>query len=72
MQPAEEPRMIEHFYSVTDPQILLKTRHKLIDIVVITLSVVLAGADEWTKIAEFGKIKQNWFETFFELPSGGE
>lgn len=70
MQTAEKPRIIEHFSSLTDPRILLKTRHKLVDIVVITLCAVLAGADEWTEIAEFGTIKKHWFKTFLELPSG--
>lgn len=70
MQTAEKPRIIEHFSSLTGPRILLKTRHKFVDIVVITLCAVPAGADEWTEIAEFGKTKQEWFKTFPELPSG--
>ena len=36
----------------------------------ITLCAVLAGADEWTEIAEFGRIKEKWFRTFLELPFG--
>jgi predicted transposase YbfD/YdcC len=70
MQTAEKPRIIEHFSSLTDPRILLKTSHKLIDIIVITLCAVLAGADEWTEIAQFGRIKEQWFRTFLELPFG--
>jgi predicted transposase YbfD/YdcC len=48
----------------------LKTKHKLVDIVAISLCAVLAGADEWTEITEFGTIKENWFKTFLELPHG--
>jgi len=70
MQTAEKPRIIEHFSPLTDPRILLKTRHKLIDIIVIALCAVLAGADEWTEIAEFGRIHEKWFRTFLELPFG--
>jgi len=70
MQTAEKPRIIDHFCSLSDPRILLKTRHKLIDIIVITLCAVLAGADEWTEIAEFGRIREKWFRTFLELPFG--
>jgi predicted transposase YbfD/YdcC len=70
MQTAEKPRIIEHFSSLTDPRILLKTRHRLIDIIVVTLCAVLAGADEWTEIAEFGRLKEQWFRTFLELPYG--
>jgi len=41
---------------------LLKIKHKLIDVIVITLYAVLAGADEWTEIADFGRIRQEFKE----------
>jgi hypothetical protein len=64
------PCIIEHFRPITEPRILLKTRHKLIDIIAITLCGVIAGADDWTEIADFGKAKEEWFRKFLELPSG--
>ena len=70
MQTAEKPRIIDHFSSLTDPRIELKSKHKLIDIIVITLCATLAGADEWTEIAEFGLAKHDWFKGFLELPNG--
>lgn len=70
MQNTEKPKIIDCFASVTDPRIFLKTRHKLIDIIVITLCAVLAGADEWTEIAAFGRSKEQWFRNFLELPFG--
>lgn len=70
MQTVEKPTIIDHFASLTDPRILLKTRHKLIDIIVIALCGVLAGADEWTEIAQFGRARETWFRTFLELPFG--
>ncbi|MCU0589083.1 MAG: ISAs1 family transposase [Syntrophobacteraceae bacterium] len=60
----------EHFSSVSDPRILLKTRHKLIDVIVITLCAIIAGADDWVEIAAFGREKEKWFKTFLELPNG--
>jgi predicted transposase YbfD/YdcC len=60
----------DHFLSLSDPRILLKTRHKLIDVVVITLCAVIAGADDWVEIAAFGREKEQWFKTFLELPKG--
>jgi len=66
----KKPCIIEHFESIIDPRILLKTRHKLIDIVAITLCGVLSGADDWTEIAAFGRAKQEWLKGFLELPSG--
>lgn len=70
MQTVEKPNIIKHFSSLTDPRILLKTRHKFIDIIVIALCGMLAGADEWTEIADFGRAKEAWFRTFLELPFG--
>jgi predicted transposase YbfD/YdcC len=62
--------VIEHFSSLSDPRILLKTRHKLIDVIVIALCAVIAGADDWVEVAAFGKEKEPWFKSFLELPGG--
>jgi len=70
MQTTTKPSIIDHFASLTDQRIFLKIRHKLIDIIVITLCAVISGADEWTEIAQFGRAKEQWFRNFLELPSG--
>jgi predicted transposase YbfD/YdcC len=62
--------IIGHFSLLTDPRILLKNKHKLIDIVVITVCATLAGADDWVEIACFGRVREDWFRTFLELPNG--
>jgi len=62
--------IVEHFSLITDPRMVAKTDHKLIDIVVITVCAVLAGADDWVEIATFGRGKEDWFRTFLELPNG--
>lgn len=59
-----------YFSSLEDPRILLKTSHKLIDVVVISICAVICGADAWTQIEEFGKTRYNWFKGFLELPYG--
>ncbi len=60
----------EHFSSVSDPRILQKTRHKLIDVIVIILCAVMAGADDGVDIAALGREKEQWLKTFLELPNG--
>jgi predicted transposase YbfD/YdcC len=40
------------------------------DIIVIAICAVIAGADDWPAVEEFGKEKQEWFEQFLELPHG--
>jgi predicted transposase YbfD/YdcC len=62
--------LIDHFSLLPDPRIFLKTRHKLIDIVAITVCAMIAGADDWVEIANYGRAKKDWFKTFLELPAG--
>jgi predicted transposase YbfD/YdcC len=40
------------------------------DILVIAICAVIAGADDWPAVEEFGKERQDWFERFLELPHG--
>lgn len=47
-----------------------KIRHKLLDIVVITVCAVICGLDEWDLIEDYGHAKRSWLETFLELPNG--
>lgn len=60
----------EHFSSLKDPRIQLKTRHKLIDIIIITICAVICGADDWQEVVDYGKAKKGWLKTFLELPHG--
>lgn len=60
----------QHFSSLTDPRIQYKVRHKLIDIIVITICAVISGADGWTEVEEYGKAKYEWLGSFLELPYG--
>lgn len=70
MEPSTGVSIKDHFSALPDPRILRKTRHKLVDVIVITLCAVIAGADDWVEIAAFGKEKEQWFKTFLELPGG--
>lgn len=70
MEKTECTSIIEHFSPLTDPRILRKTRHQLIDIVIITICAVFAGADDWVEIANYARAKEDWFKTFLELPGG--
>ena len=60
----------KHFAPLEDPRILLKTSHKLIDIIVIAICAVICGADTWTQIEEFGKVRREWLKDFLQLPNG--
>lgn len=45
-------------------------RHKMEDIIFITLFAVLAKCNEWTEIEAFAKKKEKWFKNYLELPNG--
>jgi len=70
MEKTECTSIIEHFSLLSDPRVLRKTRHQLIDIVIITICAVFAGADDWVEIANYARAKEDWFKTFLELPGG--
>ncbi len=64
------PSIREHFESLPDPRIDRQKLHHLIDIISISICAALCGAEGWTDVAEFGKAKKDWFQTFLELPNG--
>ena len=45
-------------------------RHKLVDIIVITFTAALCGYEDYEEMEEFGRLKQDFFKTFLEMPNG--
>lgn len=62
--------VIDCFSDLEDPRVEGRTKHKLIDIIVLTICAVICGAETWTSIQAFGYAKYNWLKTFLELPHG--
>lgn len=58
------------FESVQDPRVGGRCDHLLCDIVTIAILAVICGADDWTDIEVFGKIRKPWLRQFLELPNG--
>ncbi len=44
--------------------------HKLLDIIVIAITAVIAGADSWNDFEEYGEAKEEWPRSFLVLPGG--
>lgn len=67
-----EETFLSHFKNLEDPRNNnhRNFHHKLEDIFIITILAVICGADNWAEIERFGLAKQNWLETFLELPYG--
>lgn len=62
---------LDYFSDIKDPRIQNHNfRHRIIDILVITVLATICGADGWAEIERFGKSKQDWLKTFLELPNG--
>src|SRR5664279_2064630 len=59
-----------HFGGLTDPRIDRTKLHKLLDILVIAICAIIAGADNWEDVEEFGKARIEWFRSFLELSNG--
>ena len=60
-----------HFSDLTDPRRDdSRTRHKLIDMLVIAICAVICGADSWVAVESFGHAKYNWLSRFLQLPHG--
>ena len=61
---------ITHFSIIPDPRIEQCKKHKLLDILFLTVSAVLSGAHGWEDIEEFAHAKHDWLKRFIELPNG--
>jgi predicted transposase YbfD/YdcC len=70
MQLKSEITITEYFSDINDPRIERSKRHKLIDIITISICAVICGADTWEDIELFGDSKYQWFKEFLELPYG--
>ena len=66
----QELSIAHHFADLTDPRIDRSRLHELLDIVAIAICAVVAGADSWDDIEDFGNAKHDWLKTFLDLPNG--
>ena len=58
------------FVSLPDPRARGGKRHNLAAMLTIAVCAVICGSASWTDIAEFGRAKKEWFESFLHLPHG--
>jgi len=62
--------LVRYFEAIEDPRCSGKVEHRLLDILVIAVSAVIACAESWDDIALYGRSKLAWLKTFLELPNG--
>jgi predicted transposase YbfD/YdcC len=59
-----------HFRKLSDRRVRGRTRHLLVDIVVLAICGVIANCDGWRDIALFARKRESWFKRFLQLPNG--
>jgi predicted transposase YbfD/YdcC len=59
-----------YFSVIPDPRIERCKKHILLDILFLTVSAVLSGAQGWEAIEDFGRAKLEWLKRFVKLPHG--
>ena len=62
--------LVDCFTEIIDPRIERTKQHLLTDILSLSVLAVIAGAEGWEDIEDFGRQKQVWLQQFLRLPNG--
>ena len=66
MENSDQPAFCRH----VDPRRLRGLRHKLDELITISILAIICGADDWADVVQFGRAKRRWLRTFLGLPHG--
>jgi predicted transposase YbfD/YdcC len=59
-----------HFAALPDPRIDRTKLHPFINILFIALCAVICGADSFTEMEDFGRVKRKWLSRYLDLTHG--
>jgi hypothetical protein len=62
--------LIRAFSILPDPRTGPAQRHDLKEMIVMTLSAVLCGADNWVDVAEWASDNEDWLKKYLVLEQG--
>lgn len=65
-----QTNLSSYFADLRDPRVSRTKKHLLKDILVIAILALIAGAEGWEDIENYGQSKQQWLEEFLDLPNG--
>lgn len=65
MKKMESP--IRYFGKLKDYRDQRYIKHSLINIITISLSAIICGAEDWYEVEDYGKEKEQWLRTFLEI-----
>jgi len=60
----------QDYFELEDPRVERTRAHLLIDIIVMAILAVIAGAKGWEDIENYAISKQDWLAEFLTLPNG--
>ena len=60
----------ECFGEMSDPRVQGRCEYCLIEIIIIAICAVIAGANSWVEVETFGRSKESWLRQFLGLKSG--
>ncbi|EBP7623439.1 ISAs1 family transposase [Salmonella enterica] len=62
--------LLDHISIIPDLRQQGKIRHKLSDILFLTVCAIIAGADEWQEIEDFGHERLEWLKKYADFENG--
>ncbi|MDR1350137.1 MAG: ISAs1 family transposase, partial [Zoogloeaceae bacterium] len=69
-QAGAETQRWAFFSDLPDPRVTERTAHDLFDIVALALCAVMAGAEGWDDIEEWGGAREAWLRQYLPLRNG--
>ena len=60
----------KYFRGLKDPRVVGRSRHLLVDVIVLAICGVIADCDDWPEIVLFAQKRLSWFKRFLKLPNG--
>jgi len=70
MEKQNSANIVNHFSTINDPRVNRTKEHNLLNIIVIAICAVIAGADNFVAIEEFGYSTIDWLKTFLNIKNG--
>lgn len=61
---------LTHFSDVSDPRSHINVKHDFLDVVFLTVSAILSGAEGWYDIECFGRDKLTWLKQYRDFENG--
>jgi predicted transposase YbfD/YdcC len=61
---------LNHFESVEDPHSHINKKYELLDLLFLTITAILSGAEGWKDIEKFGRHKIDWLRKFRPFETG--